>query len=63
MRRKHSTTVYLGADQLDELHDLSFATGVSVSEWIRRGIDLRLAAEGMQPETIVVFVPAEGMGL
>lgn len=41
-RRKISTTVYLGAEQLDQLKLLSERTGDSVARYVREGIDLVL---------------------
>jgi hypothetical protein len=45
------------------LVELSAVTNVSISEWIRRGIDLRLEAEGVSPEVVTRLVPVEGAGL
>lgn len=41
-RRLLSTTVYLDADQVEKLRQLSAATKVPQAEWVRQGIDLVL---------------------
>lgn len=44
-RKKVSTTVYLTADQAEELRLLGLATKVPQAEFVRQGVELVLARE------------------
>ncbi len=50
-RRLTSTTIYITDNQDQTLRALSDATGVPASEYIRRGIDMILAANPGAHET------------
>lgn len=43
-RKKVSTTVYLNAEQVAALRDLSARTRVPIAEYVREGVDAVLAA-------------------
>lgn len=51
-RRKISTTVYIEAEQDEELRALSAVTKVPAVEYVRQGIDLVLARERRRRELL-----------
>jgi hypothetical protein len=57
-RRSSSTTAYLRADQAEDLAALSAATGRPQAEWIRRAVDLVLAAAARGEDTAALAAEA-----